>query len=181
MMPKSLLRSRDSKLDDFLSGSLQLVIDDPTIISRDQVRRVLLCSGKVYYTLNAAREKNNVRDVAIVRVEQLYPHPQKEIQAIISRYHRAQESSWVQEEPKNRGAWTFMEPRLREILPDGRITKYYGREEAASPATGSSKLHQIEEQEIIQHALELSPKKAAEAAPMPSAKQAAERATPVSD
>ena len=65
MMPKSLLRSRDSKLDDFISGSLQLVIDDPTIISRDQVRRVLLCSGKVYYTLNAAREKNNVRDVAI--------------------------------------------------------------------------------------------------------------------
>ncbi|HEV8290696.1 MAG TPA: 2-oxoglutarate dehydrogenase E1 component, partial [Tepidisphaeraceae bacterium] len=181
MMPKSLLRNRESKLDDFISGSLQLVIDDPTIISRDQVRRVLFCSGKVYFTLNAAREKNNVRDVAIVRVEQLYPYPQKEIQAIISRYHRAQEISWVQEEPKNRGAWTFMEPRLREILPDGRITKYYGREEAASPATGSSKLHQIEEQEIIQHALELSPKKAAEAAPLPTPKQAAERATPVSD
>ncbi|HEV8607305.1 MAG TPA: 2-oxoglutarate dehydrogenase E1 component [Tepidisphaeraceae bacterium] len=181
MMPKSLLRNRESKLDDFISGSLQLVIDDPTIISRDQVRRVLLCSGKVYFTLNAAREKNNIRDVAIVRVEQLYPYPQKEIQAIISRYHRAQEISWVQEEPKNRGAWTFMDPRLREILPDGRITKYYGREEAASPATGSSKLHQIEEQEIIQHALELSPKKAAEAAPLPTPKQAAERATPVSD
>ena len=154
-MPKSLLRNQDSKLEEFTNGSFQLVIDDATVQSREQVRRVLLCSGKVYFTLNAAREKNNVRDVAIVRVEQLYPYPQREIQAIIAKYNRAQEVSWVQEEPKNRGAWSFMEPRLREILPDGRVTRYFGRDASASPATGSYKIHQIEEQEIVAHALEL--------------------------
>src|SRR4029079_14076837 len=88
-----------------------------------------------------AREKHNVRDAAIVRVEQLYPYPQKELQGIIARYHRAVELSWVQEEPKNRGAWTFMEPRLRDILPDGRLLRYFGRDEAASPAAGTSKIN----------------------------------------
>lgn len=156
LMPKSLLRNRDSKIEEFTNGTFQSVLDDPTIITREQVRRVLLCSGKVYFTLHAAREKNSVRDVAIVRVEQLYPYPQKEIQAIIARYHRAQEISWVQEEPRNRGAWSFMEPRLRELLPDGRLMRYYGRDAAASPATGAFKVHQIEEQELVSHALELT-------------------------
>jgi 2-oxoglutarate dehydrogenase E1 component len=177
MMPKSLLRNRDSKLEEFTSGSYQLVLDDPTIISREQVRRILFCSGKVYFTLHAAREKHNVRDVALVRVEQLYPYPQKEIQSIIARYHRAHEISWVQEEPKNRGAWSFMEPRLREILPDGRFMRYYGRDEAASPATGSYKLHQVEEQELVSHALELSSHRPAES----PAANAPAKASPVSD
>jgi 2-oxoglutarate dehydrogenase complex dehydrogenase (E1) component-like enzyme len=136
------------------------VIDDPTIISREQVRRLLLCSGKVYFTLHAAREKHNIRDVAIVRVEQLHPFPQKELQGILSRYHRAEEVAWVQEEPRNRGAWMYMEPRLRENLPDGRFLAYHGREEAASPATGSFRLHQIEEQELVDHALDLGGRKA---------------------
>jgi 2-oxoglutarate dehydrogenase E1 component len=116
-----------------------------------------------------------------VRVEQLYPYPQKEIQAIIARYHRAVEFSWVQEEPKNRGAWTFMEPRLRDILPDGRLLRYFGRDEAASPATGSYKLHQIEEQELVSHALELNGEKRPDAAPVAAPKAEVEKAAPVSD
>ena len=157
-MPKSLLRSEvaASKLEEFTRGTFQLVIDDPTIISREQVKRVLLCSGKVYYTLNTAREKHNIRDVAIVRVEQLYPYPQKELQGIFSKYHRAAEIGWVQEEPKNRGGWTFMHERLRQILADGKVLTYYGREDAASPATGSLRLHNREEQELVAAALELS-------------------------
>src|SRR5688572_1244685 len=180
-MPKSLLRNQDSKLEEFTSGAFQLVLDDPAVQPREQVRRVLLCSGKVYFTLHAAREKHNVRDVAIVRVEQLYPYPQKEIQAIVARYNRAQEVSWVQEEPRNRGAWSFMEPRLREILPDGRVTRYYGREESASPATGSYKIHQIEEQELVAHALELPTETSKKTIPPAAPKEAAQKATPVSD
>jgi 2-oxoglutarate dehydrogenase E1 component len=164
-----------------MNGSFQVVLDDPTIQSREQVRRVLLCSGKVYFTLHAARVKHNVRDVAIVRVEQLYPYPQKEIQAIVAKYNRAQEISWVQEEPKNRGAWSFMEPRLREILPDGRVTRYFGRDASASPATGSYKIHQIEEQELIAHALELPAEAPKKTVPPAAPKEAAQKATPVSD
>lgn len=157
MMPKSLLRSEvsTSSLEEFTQGEFKLVIDDPTIISREQVKRVLFCSGKVYFTLHAAREKNNVRDVAIVRVEQFYPYPHKEIQQILSRYHRAEEVGWVQDEPRNRGAWVFMDQRLREIVPHG-VLSYFGREEAASPATGNYKVHSAEEAEIISHALDLN-------------------------
>ena len=184
-MPKSLLRSElsSSALEEIThpDAQVRLVIDDPTVIQRDKVRRVLFCSGKVYFTLHQAREKNNVRDIALVRVEQPYPYPQKDIQAIIARYNRAEEFSWVQEEPKNRGAWAFMEQRLRQILPDDKLLAYYGREEAASPATGSYKLHQIEEQELIGHALELSQRKAEEAAPVPVGKEAATKAQSVSE
>jgi len=121
------------------------------------VRRILFCSGKVFYSLATAREKENVKGVALVRVEQLYPFPRKEIQAVLAKYRQAREICWVQEEPKNRGAWGFMEPRLRELLPDPAVLAYFGRDEAASPATGSYKMHQVEEQEIIGHALEIAP------------------------
>jgi 2-oxoglutarate dehydrogenase E1 component len=163
MMPKSLLRSEQSssKIEEFTDGNLQLVIDDPTTPERDAVRRILFCSGKVFYSLAAAREKENVKGTAIVRIEQLYPFPRKEVQAVLSRYRQAREICWVQEEPKNRGAWSFMEPRLRELLPDPAVLTYYGRDEAASPATGSYKMHQIEEQEILGHALEIAPKETA--------------------
>jgi 2-oxoglutarate dehydrogenase E1 component len=118
----------------------------------DHVRRVLLCTGKVYYTLQSAREKEPAGDVAIVRVEQLYPFPEKEIRATVGKYHRVEEIAWVQEEPENRGAWTFMEPRLRAMFPD-TLLAFYGRERAASPAVGSVKVHQQEEKEIVSAAL----------------------------
>jgi 2-oxoglutarate dehydrogenase complex dehydrogenase (E1) component-like enzyme len=119
---------------------------------------VILCSGKVFYTLLQARQKQDEQrrdDVAIVRVEQLYPFPQKEIAAALARYPRKQEVVWAQEEPKNRGAWTFVSPRLSAMLPDNVVLNYVGRDEAASPATGSLKVHQAEEREIVAAALEI--------------------------
>ena len=164
MMPKSLLRYEpsSSRIEEFTEGSLQLVLDDPNVPDRSRVRRLLLCTGKVYYTLLAAREKEKLNDeAAVVRIEQLYPFPQKELASVLARYRGVQEVAWVQEEPKNRGAWTFMSPRLAEMLPD-TVVQYHGRDEAASPATGSFKLHQVEEQEIVSSALGLRAQPAAQ-------------------
>jgi 2-oxoglutarate dehydrogenase E1 component len=177
MMPKSLLRNEASvsRLGDFTAGSFQLVIDDPANLPREQVRRVLLCSGKAYFALEAARRKHGVRHVAIVRVEQFYPYPQKEIAGILSKYHRAEEVAYVQEEPQNRGAWTFMEPLLRAMLPDGKVLTHVGRPRSASPATGSYRVHVMEEQGIVNQALELG-------GPVKEpGKVSSQRAAPVSD
>ncbi|HMB95494.1 MAG TPA: 2-oxoglutarate dehydrogenase E1 component, partial [Tepidisphaeraceae bacterium] len=155
LTPKSLLRFEpsSSRIED-MTGEVgfRTVIDDSQVIDTQNVRRVLLCSGKVYYSLASAREKEKKTDLAIIRVEQLYPFPDKELKAAFDRYLRAQEVVWVQEESKNRGAWTFMSPRLMELLPD-HVVQYVGRDESASPATGSFKMHQAEEQDIITTAL----------------------------
>jgi 2-oxoglutarate dehydrogenase E1 component len=166
MTPKSLLRFEPatSTLAELAEGAFHPVIDDPHQPDRERVRRVLLCAGKVYYTLAQARQKQANGDVAIVRVEQLYPFPQKELAAVLSKYRRAQEVGWVQEEPKNRGAWSFMDPRLRSMLTDTQVLNYHGRDEAASPATGTMKMHQVEEQELIAHALDVTPARPAQAA-----------------
>jgi 2-oxoglutarate dehydrogenase E1 component len=162
MMPKSLLRLRAalSSIGEFTEGSMQLVIDDPNAPERDKVRRVLLCTGKLYYSLAATRDKEGVRDTAILRVEQLYPFPKKELQTLLTKYRAAREYGWVQEEPQNRGAWGFMSDHLRGMLPDPAVLQYFGRDEAASPATGSPKMHEVEEREILAHALDLPARKA---------------------
>jgi len=95
--------------------------------------------------------------VAVIRIEQLYPFPQDELLSIVEHYPRVEEIGWVQEEPANRGAWWFMEPRLRGMFAD-KLVRYYGRESAASPATGNSKAHQAEEKELVAHALEVHPR-----------------------
>jgi 2-oxoglutarate dehydrogenase E1 component len=160
MMPKSLLRYEpgSSRLQEFTDASARLVIDDPNAVNPARVRRLLLCTGKIYYTLLAARQKAGLvdqgDDVAVVRIEQLYPFPARELQAAVHRYRGVQEVAWVQEEPKNRGAWSFMSARLAEMFPD-TVVQYVGRDESSSPASGSFKLHQVEEQEIIAHALGL--------------------------
>jgi 2-oxoglutarate dehydrogenase E1 component len=158
MTPKSLLRTAHSELEDFTSKGFQLVLDDPTDPNPAKVRRVLFCSGKIFYTLDAARAKEKVDDVAIVRVEQFYPFPEKEIRAIVGKYRGATEVAWVQDEPENRGAWRFMDANLRKMLPENRVLKYFGRDEGASPATGLYKMHLIEEAELLSHALDLPPK-----------------------
>jgi 2-oxoglutarate dehydrogenase E1 component len=154
MMPKSLLRFEPSsaKLETLTDGGFELVIDDASVADHDSIRRVLLCTGKIYYTLAAAREKQSARDIAIIRVEQLYPFPRQQVAAALERYSRANEIMWVQEEPKNRGAWAFMSPRLTEMLPD-MLVQYVGRDESASPAPGSMKMHQQEEAEIVAAAI----------------------------
>ncbi|HMO24669.1 MAG TPA: hypothetical protein PKB10_00215 [Tepidisphaeraceae bacterium] len=175
MMPKAMLRNEvaTSTLAELTQGSFRNVIDDPRAIDREKVQRVIVCSGKVFYTLDAARQKEKITDTAIVRVEQLYPFPQEELAEALAKYPRKVEVCWVQEEPKNRGGWTFMEPRLRAMLPDMFIS-YFGREEAASPATGSTKMHALEEQEFVSDALQLAKRKLASAdgkpAPQPVAK-----------
>ncbi len=174
MMPKALLRSSEeqfpgaaSRLVELTEGTFQNVIDDPMTPAPGRVRRLLLCAGKVYFTLNKARLQEKLDDVAIVRIEQLYPFPQKELQQVLARY-QAQEICWVQEESRNRGAWSFFLQRLTPLLPETAVLTYCGRDEAASPATGSYKLHEIEEQELVGAALEL-PRKPNASTPLATA------------
>jgi 2-oxoglutarate dehydrogenase E1 component len=175
-MPKGLLRYEPSfsTVADLTEGHFHAVLDDPQVADKDKVRRVLLCTGKVYYTLQAARGPADGKhaddgtngngdsaagagdNVAVIRVEQLYPFCEQELRSIVEKYHRVEEIAWVQEEPRNRGAWTFMEPRLRAMFPDTLIT-YFGRDESASPAVGSVKAHQIEEKELVSAALGIRP------------------------
>src|SRR5690606_30347537 len=119
MMPKSLLRHElsTSQISDLTDKAFEHVIDDPAAPPRDRVRRLLLCCGKIYFALEQARRKEKIDDIAIVRVEQLYPFPQARLQQIISRYRAASEICWVQDEPKNRGAWSYMQQRLGTMLP----------------------------------------------------------------
>ncbi len=154
MTPKSLLRTRASfsPLSDLSEGNFSRLLDDESIEAH-KVRRVLLCSGKVYYDLVQAREERKRDDVAIVRVEQLYPFPQQELAAALERYPVARELRWVQEEPRNMGSWTFIRSRL-EAQATGRWTEplFVGRPASASPATGSPASHKFEQDQIMDEA-----------------------------
>jgi len=157
MTPKSLLRHRlcVSDLDAFIKESFALVIDDGTIEDPGEVRRLLLCTGKIYYELLEARQEQEIGSVALVRVEQLYPFPEAELRVVLERHSRAREVFWVQEEAQNMGGWNFVRSRLERILPDDCELVYVGRDEAASPATGSYQVHQAEQREIVERALEM--------------------------
>jgi 2-oxoglutarate dehydrogenase E1 component len=168
MTPKSLLRDErfGSTIEDFTAGEFRLVIQDPATPNRDQVRRLLFCTGKVYFALAAARHAHGLGDVALLRLEQLYPFPKQEVQTELARYRRTQEVCWVQEEPRNMGAWNFVEPRLREVLPDTCVLSYHGRDEAASPATGSVRVHQMEQEKLINEALDIAQQHDAQTEPI---------------
>ncbi len=160
MTPKSLLRHKlaVSTLADMGAGTrFQRVIPETQKLGKEEkVKRLILTSGKVYYDLFEERQARGVDDVAIVRVEQYYPFAGKELVAEIARYKNA-EVVWVQEEPKNMGAWTFMAPRIQTLLDDaGRHAErvqYVGRVEAASPAAGYLKIHERQQKELIDAAL----------------------------
>jgi 2-oxoglutarate dehydrogenase E1 component len=160
MSPKSLLREArsTSPLEDFTDANFRLVIDDPDSPPAADVRRVILCTGRVYFSLEAARRQRGISEVAIVRVEQLYPFPADEIEEVLAHYPHMQELYWVQEEPQNMGAWTFMEPRLRQLLDGSVRLSYHGREEASSTATGRHQMHEEEEQAILDEALKIAPR-----------------------
>ena len=155
MTPKSLLRlpAASSEMSELETGGFRPVIDDAAISDKSAVKRIALCSGKVYYDLDAARGDSS--DVAIVRVEQFYPFPTQAVQEIFAAYPNAREVVWVQEEPQNMGGWAFIEPRIRTILPDGRSFEYVGRTPSASPATGSYAIHNLEQSKLIEEALTL--------------------------
>jgi 2-oxoglutarate dehydrogenase E1 component len=173
MTPKSLLRlpAASSTLDQFTSGGFQPVVDDAEITDRSRVQRIVLCSGKVYYDLHDARSKargssptvkegvagspiNSAENrVAIIRLEQFYPFPRTILNELIASYANVSELVWAQEEPQNMGGWTFMEPRLENLLPRCERPRYVGRTASASPATGSYTIHQLEQAKLIQEAL----------------------------
>ena len=152
--PKSLLRfpASFSPLDELTRGSFRTVVDDPEVADRSIVSRVLLCSGKISYDLRAAREARNANAVAIVRVEQLYPFPADALRSALERYVSARDFVWVQEEPQNMGAWSFIRPRRDEFLPVGAAFWYAGRAPSASPATGSAAVHKRELEQLISEA-----------------------------
>jgi 2-oxoglutarate dehydrogenase E1 component len=155
--PKSLLRAKEvmSRLDEMGAGtSFHRVIDEGDAIAKDdQVRRVVLCSGKVYFDLVKARAEAGDKRVALVRLEQLYPFPFNTLGKVLQRYRNA-EIVWCQEEPQNMGAWNFVDRRIEEVLAGldvaAKRPRFAGRAEAASPATGLFKRH-VEEQTHFLH------------------------------
>lgn len=152
--PKSLLRHRlcVSDVQDFTTGTFRPVLPDGGAPAPEQVKRVLLCSGKVYYDLFQARQERGVTDTAIVRVEQLYPMPIEEIRAALAAYPNAVDFAWIQEEPTNQGAWSFVALNMLEHL-DGVRLRRISRPAAAAPAVGSAKMHDVELSALIEAAL----------------------------
>lgn len=147
--PKGLLRFPTcvSTLDELSKGSFQEILEDLTASKRP--KRLILCSGRFYYDLYAEREKLGIEDMMIVRIEQLYPLNIESLKAIIGKCTGLKECIWVQEEPSNMGAWTYIRPILRELLPKQIELNYVGRTRSASPATGSHAVHKKEHQAII--------------------------------
>ncbi len=157
MTPKSLLRHKAcvSDLSEFTDGGFRNVID-AEVADVEAVRRVILCTGKIYYDLLAGLEERSLDEVAIVRVEQLYPFPEVELAKVMSGYSNADEYLWVQEEALNMGAWYFVQPLLDDLLPLEAGLRYVGRDEAASPAVGDAVQHQNEQLEIVEQALDIA-------------------------
>ena len=153
--PKSLLRlpAATSTVEQLTSGGFLPVIDDGEVKRRESVRRLVLCSGKVFYDLNVARRKSDDERVAIIRLEQFYPFPEKRLREIFASYPNATQLVWAQEEAKNMGGWTFVEPRLMNMLPSCQRPFYVGRAASASPATGSYTIHELEQRRLVDQAL----------------------------
>jgi 2-oxoglutarate dehydrogenase E1 component len=152
--PKSLLRNKDatSPLSEFTKGSFQTVIPESRDLKADKVKRIIACTGKVYYDLVKKREDKGVDDVAIVRIEQLYPFPHKAFAAEVRRYPNASDIVWCQDEPQNQGAWFFIQHNIHENMSEGQKLGYAGRAASASPAVGYSHLHQDQQKALIEAA-----------------------------
>jgi 2-oxoglutarate dehydrogenase E1 component len=155
LTPKSLLRHKlaVSSLDDLANGGFQLVIPDSTAKAGQKVRRVVLCSGKVYYDLVEDAARRNLADVAIVRVEQLYPFPRSEVKTELAKYPAAKEIVWCQEEPMNQGAWYQIQHHLVACLTDEHSLHYAGRVRSPAPAAGHLPTHMAEQAALVEQAL----------------------------
>ncbi|MFG6433214.1 2-oxoglutarate dehydrogenase E1 component [Roseateles sp. LYH14W] len=155
MTPKSLLRAKDatSPLSDFTKGEFKTVIGEQSAdIVADKVKRVIVCSGKVYYDLVKARAEKKAGDVAVIRVEQLYPFPHKAFAAELKKYPNATDIVWCQDEPQNQGAWFFVQHYVHENMLDGQKLGYAGRPASASPACGYAHLHQEQQKALLDQA-----------------------------
>ena len=159
MTPKSLLRKKEvfSSLADFAPGTTfkRIISETSALAADDKIRKVVICSGKVYYDVAEKRDEQKINDVAIIRLEQFYPFPLPEMKAALGRYKNA-EFAWLQEEPKNMGGWLFVRAFIDETLEQiglNKRVKYVGRISAASPATGFYKIHNKEQEAIVAMAL----------------------------
>jgi 2-oxoglutarate dehydrogenase E1 component len=152
--PKSLLRNKDatSPLSEFTKGGFQTVIPENKELKADKVKRVVACSGKVYYDLVKKREEKGQDDVAIIRVEQLYPFPHKAFAAELKKYPNATDIVWCQDEPQNQGAWFFIQHNIHENMIEGQRLGYSGRAASASPAVGYAHLHQEQQKSLVEGA-----------------------------
>ncbi len=153
--PKSLLRNKNavSSMDELAAGRFQKVIADTSDIAARNVRRVVMCSGKIYYELLEARNANGIKDVALLRLEQLYPYPEKDLKETLGTYPNAKELVWCQEEPRNQGAWLRLRSLLHRMLTPGQELLISLRPSSASPATGLAAKHKEEQETVVQEAL----------------------------
>ncbi|HEU5247188.1 MAG TPA: 2-oxoglutarate dehydrogenase E1 component [Candidatus Udaeobacter sp.] len=149
MTPKSLLRAKfaSSPVEEFIHGRFEEILGAPEAGSADKVKRIILCSGKVYYDLLNYQTQRKIRDAAIIRVEQLYPLAEKKLREMLKPFPKNAKFVWCQEEPENMGAWTFIEPRLRTIFCTE--IAYAGREASASPAVGALARHKREQARLV--------------------------------
>jgi 2-oxoglutarate dehydrogenase E1 component len=156
MTPKSLLRhpKAGSSLNDLSNGRFYRVMDDSVAATRRaDIRRLVICTGKVYIDLITSVDAAQMSEVAVIRIEELYSFPDAELREIIEAYPHAQEVVWLQEEPRNMGAWSYVAPRIKGLLAPEVVFGYAGRAESASPAEGALSDHQEEQQRIIQQAV----------------------------
>lgn len=153
--PKALLRlpACTSRLEEFSHGAFQTVLDDPD--KSLKAKKIVFCSGHIYYDLIAKRTKEKATHIAIIRVEQLNPIDEETLKPIIQRYESPEEYLWAQEEPKNMGAWLFVQPFLNRLIPKNKILKYAGRKASATPATGSRYYHEQEQANILKQVFEI--------------------------
>ena len=151
MAPKSLLRHKDcvSTVAEFTDNSFSSILDDETI-DKKSAKRIIFCSGKVYYDLVDHRKEKEIKDTAIVRIEQFYPLNDELLKKIRTHYPKAKDIVWCQEEPKNMGGWSFIAPRMMEAIQ--QMPRYAGRNEAASPAVGSLAIHKYEQTKLVETA-----------------------------
>jgi 2-oxoglutarate dehydrogenase E1 component len=155
MSPKSLLRHPEatSTLEELAEGTFLTAIDDDDVVEPALVTRILMCSGKIFYPLRAAKRERGRDDIAIVRVEQLYPYPLITLRRIFSRYPNVKHVFWVQEEPRNMGAWRHLRHHFNRSAPKGIGIEYIGRDSRAVPATGVPAVHKREEVDIVNGAM----------------------------
>jgi len=159
MTPKNILRDpvASSELHEFYDGKFDTVLDEVEDLKAVDVKKIIFCSGKLYYELSKSRREHKITNTAIVRIEQLYPFPQEEVQQIIEKYSGARELVWCQEEPRNQGAWFFIQSRrnMKVCIREDQTLRYAGRTYSASPASGSLHIHREQQQDLIEDALGL--------------------------
>lgn len=158
MTPKSLLRHpfAVSSLEELANGEFQQVISEVDLIDAKKVKRVVLCSGKVYFDLLEQRRENKQKNLAIIRIEQLYPFPHKDLETALKPYAHVRDFVWCQEEPLNQGAWYCSQHNIREAIPKGSFLSYAGRPASASPAVGYKSVHQEQQKTLVDDALKVN-------------------------